>query len=634
MKKTTATLLLLMLAIPLITQPPSLVTADPPTPYPYPPDNPVITNALHYLSTQQAPDGSIAGLATSAWAAMAYAAANHTDARLTAYLADTLNLLDENTATDWQRDALALVACGQEPTSIAGTNLLTTLQSFYDGTQMGNPSLIYDDLFGVLALTACGTSPQAPIIQQEQAYILTYQQHNGGWGDADTTAAAIMALAAAGEDPHDTPITAALAYLKTTQADTGGFQSWGTTNAASTAWATCALVAAGHDPTSPYWRKNDNSPIDYLVSLQRTDGGFNWSTNQNLNSEWMTSYVLCALLARPYPVTIWQPPHSDDPVSEVDTEWTGTVRVEGKTATLFNGTIHCSNTTIQAYNQSTGHMQSYTFPDPTVLSALVTALDSAHISYYIIFYPDWDAFYVKTIGNQSDWWHYWVDYALPMIDAGSYFLTENDQQVLFSYLEDWDAHALRMTLDKHTVNVSEEFHVHTFNESMAPAADVTVWVGTTQVTTDESGTAVIQCTTPGDYQVYAECPGYVRSEKTPLTVIKSLQITRPKNNTMYVWNRPLQLHHRGVFILGALDIEVDAVAAIDKVEFYLDGTLYHTDVDRPFTWRLNERAFLKEAKICVYGYTSEYGRPMSLYDSDEITVALLNCFPRLHGNMR
>lgn len=252
MKKTTATLLLLMLALPLITQPPSPITATPPTPYPYPPDDPVVANALHYLASRQAPDGSIAGLATSAWAAMAYAAANHTDARLTTYLADTLNLLNDSTATDWQRHTLALVACNQDPTNVAGTNLLTKLQSFYDGTQMGNPSLIYDDLFGILALVACGTTPQAPIIQQERSYILAYQQHNGGWGDADTTAAAIMALVAASEDPHDTPITAALAYLKTTQADNGGFQSWGTTNAASTAWSTCALVAAGADPTSQY----------------------------------------------------------------------------------------------------------------------------------------------------------------------------------------------------------------------------------------------------------------------------------------------------------------------------------------------------------------------------------------------
>lgn len=346
----------------------------------------------------------------------------------------------------------------------------------------------------------------------------------------------------------------------------------------------------------------------------------------------MTSYALCALLARPYPVTIWQPPHHDDPLS--GTEWTGTVRVEGKTTTLFNGTIHCNNITIQAYNQSTGYMQPYTFPDPTVLSALVIALDSAHISYYIIFYPDWDAFYVKTIGNQSDWWHYWVDYTLPMIDAGHYLLTEKDQQVLFGYLEDWEAHALRFTLDKHTVNVSEETHIRTYNETMAPAANVTVWIGTAHATTNASGIGVIQCTTPGDYQVYAECPGYVRSEKTRLTVLKSLQITRPKNNTIYVWNRPLQIHHHGVFVLGPLDVEVDAVAAIDKVEFYLDGTLYHTDVDLPFTWRLNERAFLDETTITVYGYTSEYGRPMSLYDTDKITVTLLNCFPRLHGNTR
>jgi hypothetical protein len=622
--------LLFMLALPTLT--PTPVTATPPT-YPYTLDDPVITKAQHYLASRQTSDGSIAGLTTSAWAAMAYAAANHTDASLTTYLINSIQRLDTTTATDWERHALALVACGQDPTNVAGTNLPIFIEGFSDGTQLGDPSLIYDDIFGVIALTACGVPSKSSIIIQEKMYILSHQRVDGGWGDADSTAAAIMALTAAGEDTHDTAIIPALAYLKTTQTSTGGFQSWGSTNAASTAWVTCAIVAAGQDPTSEQWKKNGCSPIDYLTEMQQPDGSFNWSDGQDQNPEWMTSYVLCALLARPYPVVVWQPPEDHEPPVQPMDEWMGNVRVEGKTATLFNGTVTCSNITVQAYNQSSGHNELYYLPNPTVLTALVTALDSEHISYSIIFYPDWNAFYVKTINGESDWWQYFVDYRIPMVDAGHYLLTENESRVLFGYLENWITHALRISLDKHTINVSEELIIHAFNESMAPAKNVTIWIGTSQFTTDDSGIALIQCENPGDFQVYAEGSGYIRSEKTRLLVTKSLTITRPANNTIYLWNKPLNIPHYGILIIGALDVEVNAVAAIDKVEFYVDGNLYNTDLTRPFSWKINLRSFTKQVTITVLGYDSENGKSSRLYDQDEVHVRLVNWLPRLHGSV-
>jgi len=639
MKKLTATILIIMISIPIITIPTKLspsVLADPQGDYPYQPTDPVITEALQYLRQQQTADGSIGDVTVSAWAAMALTAAEqdpHECGNLVEYLQQSINTLDENTATDWERHALAIAACNENPRTFTGKDLVTTIENFYDGTQLGNQAILYDDFFGVLALISCGVDQQSTIIQHERTYIHTHQEENGGWGDVDATAAALMALVAAGEDKNSESITDAISYIKTSQAANGGFQSWGTANAASTAWATCALTAIGQDPTNDSWRKNGNSPIDFLVSLQREDGGFNWTINHNINSEWMTSYILPALLGKSYPITIYHTDTHDENGTDTTnstTEWTGIIRIEGKNTTVFNGTISCYNSTITAFNESSGHMQDYYIPYPTPLGALDEASKQKHFSYYVIYYPSWEAFYVRTIANDSDWWHYWVDYSLPMIDAGHYQLTENNHTILFGYLESWYAHALQIMVDKEHVNVSEEFHVHVGNETSADVGNATVWVGSTSYTTDEHGVVTLQSNLPGDFLVYAEKEGYVRSEKITIHIKKSVKITKPVDNALYWWNKQTSFPYQGIFILGHIDVEVQTSDAVQKVEFYLDGVLYHTDVERPFTWRLNTRAFLKKTTIQVYGYAYARGTLMSIYDVDEKEVTLLNCFPHLH----
>lgn len=639
MKKITATILIVIISIPITTIPTNYfpsVLADPQGDYPYQPTDPVITNALQYLRKQQTTDGSIGGVAVSAWATMALTAAEqepHEWGNLVEYLKNSINTLDKNTATDWERHALAIVACNENPRTFGGKDLVTTIENFYDGTQLGNKATIYDDFFGILALVACGVNPQSTIIQNERTYIHTQQEENGGWGDVDSTAAAIMALVAAEEDLKSDSITDAVSFIKTTQASNGGFQSWGTANAASTAWATCALTAIGQDPTDDTWRKNENSPIDFLLSLQRKEGGFNWDDTHNMNSEWMTSYVIPALLGKPYPIKIYHADTNDENSTDTTnnvTEWTGIIRVEGKNTTLYNGTISCSNSTIAAFNESSGYMQDYYIPYPTVLGALDEVSKQEHFSYYVIYYPSWDAFYVKTIANDSDWWHYWVNYLLPMTDVGHYQLTENDHTILFGYLENWFAHALRITVDKRKVNVSEEFHVHVGNETAAPVENATVWIGSTSYITDEQGDVTIQMNTAGSFLVYAEKEGYVRTEKIPIHVEKSVKIAKPGNDTLYLWNKQTKIPYHGIFIIGQIDIQIETVDAVQKVEFYLDGVLYHTDVERPFTWRLNIRAFLKKTTVQVYGYAYTRGSLMSIYDVDEKEITLLNCFPHLH----
>ena len=272
-----------------------------------------ITRALNYLRGQQQADGCIAAFATSAWAVMAIAAAGEDPNTwaaggdsIVAYLRDNTNHLDLNKATDWERSILAIVAAGENPRDFGGIDYVTTLLNFYDGTQIGDNTMLNDDFWGILALTSIGESQT--IIQNVRTFIKANQSADGGWGwvvggnsDADNTGAAISALVAAGESPGSQVITNALDYLKSQQQNNGGFASEGTTNSAVDSWVINAITDVGQSPTGDEWRKSGNNPVGHLLSLQDADGAFKWTAAQRSNPEWMTAYALPALLGKSWP---------------------------------------------------------------------------------------------------------------------------------------------------------------------------------------------------------------------------------------------------------------------------------------------------------------------------------------------
>jgi len=673
------------------------VSADPSEHYPYQPTDVTIMNALGYLRNQQARDGSIGGFSVSAWAAMAISAAEedpHTWGDLVGYLRENVDLLDDNIATDWERQTLAIVACNENPRDFGGMDYVAKVESFYDGMQIGSRANVYDDFFGILALVSGGVDKNSSMIQTVRIYIKEKQNENGGWGDVDSTAAAIIALMTAGEAPTSKSITDALSFIKTMQTENGGFQSWGTANAASTAWAVDAIVAAGEDPANSEWINSGNSPVDFLLGLQQENGCFNWTVDQTMNPEWMTSYLIPALLGKPYPVKIYKAGNggsgnnngdenpsgnnngNDDNGNGVsndyqDSSWNGDIRIEGKNNTIWDGKVTVSNSTITAQNSSSGVMEQYYIPYPSVLGALDMAAKQSGFSYFVIYYPSWHAFYIKTIANESDWWHYWVDYTLPMVDVGSYTLTNNDTDVLFGYFENWSAHALRIAVQKHTMNESEDFTVRVYNETMSPVGDANVSVNSMMYMTDNNGTVTLHIDTAGDYGIYAEKAGYVRSEKLVVHVKKIITIIKPEDHALYLLNRKTGLRIQKILIIGSIDIEVHTTDNVEKVEFFVGDTLKYIDTERPFTWRLNERAFFKKTTIEVKAYiatekthndnvslqihriienitsisgnhfvrTSAFLHLLESYlknlgtesHTDEKEVILFNCFPRLHG---
>ncbi len=200
-------------------------------------------------------------------------------------------------ATDAERGILAGVAGGIQPSRLAATteseksNLVARVAELFDGTQIGSTGLLNDDVFGVLALHQVG-APQ-PLLQRLADYLRTTQLADGGWSwsaspsapsDVDMTGAAVAAFCAAGVATSDPDLQQALALLHSLQDPaTGGFVApppFGVgVNADTTAWVTSGLIQCGIDPQAPEWTTAaGKTPLDYLVSLQRPDGHFDWTS--------------------------------------------------------------------------------------------------------------------------------------------------------------------------------------------------------------------------------------------------------------------------------------------------------------------------------------------------------------------
>ena len=206
-------------------------------------------------------------------------------------------------------------------------------------------------------------------------------------------------------------------------------------------------------------------------------------------------------------------------------EWSGQIRIEGKDETVFKGIVTVSDSNISARNVDTGETENYYIPYPSVLGAVDEASKIDGFSYSVDYWPAWNAFIIVSIEDDSDWWHYWVDYNLPMVDAGTYNLTDEDNGILVGYLESWDAHALKSSVDKHEVYVNEEFTVSVKNESDKNVEGATVFVGSKQYTTNNQGKVKITITEKGNYKIYSEKDGFVRSDKVEI-IVKNSRNTR------------------------------------------------------------------------------------------------------------
>lgn len=488
--------------------------------YPYSNSEQEVSQALEWLRSQQQTDGSIGGFGTSSWAVMAIVASgedphdwsNGGDSIID-YLKKNTNSFNQelNLPAGYSRFILSMVAAGEDPRNVNGTDLVATLESFYNGTQFGDLSLLNDDFWAVMALTSAGIDKNDDKIQNAITFIKTNQNVDHGWSygvgldsDVDSTAAAIMALISAGESQSSINITNGLEYMKSKQISNGGFDyGWGN-SAATDSWAIQAIVAAGQDPTGANWTKEGKNPIDDLLSFQNQDGSFN--DYNPAPSSWTTSSAIPALLGKPYPIFM------ETSTSQVY------LRIEDQNSTIWKGWIDIpQSVTIEAYNSGKTYDN---IPGNNVLAILDKASEIASFEYQVSdqYYPDM-GFYVESIaGHNAEGlygWLYLINYTSPEVGMDAYEITSSDEILI--YWGTLGVRPLKVNINPTEVAINESFTVTVtyFNESNSewiPLEGATIHIND-EFITDSEGKATIALTESKVYDIYVEKWGETTEEQ-------------------------------------------------------------------------------------------------------------------------
>ncbi|MFA6254980.1 MAG: DUF4430 domain-containing protein [Patescibacteria group bacterium] len=409
-----------------------------------------------------------------------------------------LHSVSGNLATDYAKTILALAAVGENPKTFGTIDYVAKLKTYFSDNQMGDKNLLNDDAWSILALASVGevNSPEASAAKN---FLLAHQNVDGGWSysvgagsDTNDTAAAIMALVEAGVSNSDVVITGALAYIQSAQnADGGiGYEVGSDSDAGSDSWVISALIKAGVNPNS--WNQNGKNPVTHLQSLQDGDGGFWWVTEGT--SEWnnkaMTAFAVIALSNKTYPVGYYQ---------NGSNLGTYHLRLEGSTSTICDTQVAGTNALDLVKNAAAICGYTYTITQES-------------------YGP-----YLRAINDEqaqgTSGWLYFVDNISPPIGADSYTLAAGDE-VLFYYGEwGWNPTQLNaspLEIDPgEVVNVAAQY----FNGTdWLPLPNAVIKVNEEVRTADASGHLTLTINQNGFYQVYIDTPGFIRSEKSKITV--------------------------------------------------------------------------------------------------------------------
>ena len=216
----------------------------------------------------------------------------------------TNGVLSQTRLTEYARVILGLTAIGEDPSNVAGYNLLAPLADFDAATQPGVTSAAYM----LLALDAGAYEIPAAEAGKTQAtramyvdFMLGKQLPDGGWAigsdeaDPDVTAMVLQALA-----PYQSgtavknAVSLGIDRLSQLQNDDGGYSSWGYTSSESCSQVVLALNALGIDMRDSRFVKNGKSVLDKLLTYQLPDGSF---CHDESYDSYATMQALCALAA-------------------------------------------------------------------------------------------------------------------------------------------------------------------------------------------------------------------------------------------------------------------------------------------------------------------------------------------------
>ena len=267
--------------------------------------------ALNFILAQQKTDGSFGDDLYTDWAAIALTSNGGTPKTNLAEITDyfSKNKFSGTLLTDYERQTMALMALGLNPYNIYpaspeanGTSYIKKIVASFDDKQFDDPNEDNDDIFALIVLQNAGYTQNDKIIANDLTFVLNKQNPDGSWdGSVDMTGAAMEALSAfnqntdpllvspvAGGEEIKNALTKAENFLKQNQKDDG---SWNN-NASSTAWAMEGILAQG-EKIEDWKTKSGDTPLNFLATVQDTDGGIKNSNMQN--KIWETAYIVSAL---------------------------------------------------------------------------------------------------------------------------------------------------------------------------------------------------------------------------------------------------------------------------------------------------------------------------------------------------
>lgn len=304
---------------------------------------------INYLAASQSANGGVVGLSdVTDWAVIAVVA-NGGDPD--AFSKNGVSAMDyllahpltsAALATDVEKRILAIVAADEDTTDFGNVDYNELLTTYHNNNQIGDPILLNDDIFGLIAIAALDDPSLMDMADDALDYLIAHQDVNGGFSyttdtcaycgaDSNDTAAAIIALEAAESlgltnANLDTAKAAALAYLLSTQQLDGGFgydnSGFSPSDGSSTSWALMALNSLGSTVVS-----EAAAAQDWLLANQNTDGGFSYGAFGYTDSDvTTTAHAVIALLGTnwlmqpeplQHPVVIPTPPAPTSAVQSV-----------------------------------------------------------------------------------------------------------------------------------------------------------------------------------------------------------------------------------------------------------------------------------------------------------------------------
>ena len=431
---------------------------------------------------------------TSAWSVMGLAALGENNIN-----ANHLKNINASDAISLTAPILAITAINQNPSTFANSDYVASLKNFYSQGQIGDPSLLNDDIFGLLALVAAGENPQSSLITSLKDHIISQQNTDHGWGfmigassDTNMTAAAIMALKASQIDSSNLSLQNAWQYLRNQQQADGGFaydNSSQNSDSASTAWVLWSLNA-WQIPSSEFI-KNGNNPTNYLENLQSNEGYFLYQSGGQIDNftPTVSAYAALALSNHALPIKIFA---SNQNIPEYN------FRIEGANNTICQG-------------KAAG---------PTALDIVINASSLCGFSYHITetaYGPYLDQIN-GDLASSLTGWMYLVNYLSPSVGAADYQL--NDDDTILWYFGSYEWLPTQILVSNQTIASGQTLTatVQTFNNNQWQAlANATIYFGAQNITTNAQGQAQLNMP-DGYYRIYAEASGHIRSNQILVTV--------------------------------------------------------------------------------------------------------------------